>query len=102
MSERSLSVPSYCWVLFALVGLTILNFGGSFLDVTGNWHLVLGLSIGLCKASLLVLFFMHALFIPRATWAVIAVACFWLVVVFATLTLTDYFSRGEIPFAPGH
>ena len=102
MPERSLSPAGYFGVLAALVLLTILTVGVSFLEVAGIWHLVLGLSIGLCKASLVVLFFMHALFSPRATWAVIAVSCFWLIVVLMTLTLSDYSSRGEIPFAPGH
>lgn len=102
MSERSLSPVSYVVVLVALVLLTILTVGISFADVSGIWHIVFGLSIGLCKAALVVLFFMHALFSPRATWAVMAVSGFWLIVVLMTLTFSDYFTRGEIPFTPGH
>lgn len=97
-----MSLTNYVVVLLALVALTILTVGISFFEVSGVWHLVLGLSIGLCKASLVVLFFMHAYYSPRATWAVIAVSCFWLLVVLVTLTFSDYFTRGETPFAPGH
>ena len=102
MLERSLSLTKYVCVLLALVALTVFTVGVSFIEVSGIWHVVLGLSIGLCKASLVVLFFMHALYSPRATWAVIAVSCFWLLVVLVTLTFSDYSTRGEIPFAPGH
>jgi cytochrome c oxidase subunit 4 len=64
-------------------------------------HIVAGLIIAVCKASLVVLFFMHALISPRLTWLVILVACFWLGLLFV-LTLSDYFSRGMVPFMPGH
>ncbi len=44
---------------------------------------------------------MHALLSPRLTWAVIVVSCFWLGILLV-LTLTDYFTRGMVPFMPGH
>ena len=44
---------------------------------------------------------MHVLISPRVTWIVIAVACFWLGLLLV-LRLTDYVSRGMIPFMPGH
>ncbi len=75
--------------------------GISFLPLPGAWHLVFGLAIALCKGSLVVLFFMRALVSSRLTWIVIAVACFWLGLL-VVLTLGDYFSRGLVPFTPGH
>jgi cytochrome c oxidase subunit 4 len=84
-----------------LVLLTALTVSVSFLPLEGGWHLAAGLSIGLAKATLVVLFFMHALHSSRMTWVVIAAACFWLGLLLV-LTLADYVSRKQIPFAPGH
>ncbi len=101
MPERTISPPTYVVVCTLLVLLTALTVGVSFLHLRGDWHLALGLAIALCKASLVVLFFMHVLLSTRLTWIVLAVVCFW-VGILVVLTLTDYFSRGMVPFMPGH
>ena len=101
MPERTISPATYILVCGVLVALTLLTVSVSFFDVPGAWHIVIGLFIALCKASLVVLFFMHALISPRLTWVVIAVSCFWVGIQFA-LTLGDYFTRGQVPFTPGH
>jgi cytochrome c oxidase subunit IV len=101
MPERVISPATYIIVLVVLVLLTFLTVGVSFLPIEGLWHIVIGLTIGLCKATLVVLFFMHVLVSPRLTWAVIAVAVFWLGILLV-LTLGDYFSRGMVLYSPGH
>jgi caa(3)-type oxidase subunit IV len=63
---------------------------------------VAGQAIAVVKASLVVLFFMHAIHSPAQTRAVIAVTLFWLVAVFFILTLSDFTNRGLIPSVPGH
>jgi cytochrome c oxidase subunit 4 len=92
---------TYLIVCTLLVALTVLTVAISFVPVDGLWHIVLGIAIAIGKATLVVLFFMHALISPRLTWIVIAVASLWLGILFA-LTLSDYVSRGSIPFMPGH
>jgi cytochrome c oxidase subunit 4 len=101
MAERMIAVRTYVIGCALLVVLTVLTVGISFVPLAGSWHLVFGLTIAVCKAALVVLFFMHVLISPRLTWIVIAVAVFWLGVL-VVLTLGDYFSRGLIPFTPGH
>jgi cytochrome c oxidase subunit 4 len=101
MAERTISVGTYIIICVLLVLLTVLTSAVSFMPLVPLWHLVIGLIIGGCKASLVVLFFMHALISSRATWLVILIACFWVGILFV-LTLNDYFSRGMIPFTPGH
>jgi cytochrome c oxidase subunit 4 len=101
MPERTISTWTYVLVCALLVLLTCLTVGVSFLPLTGVWHLVLGLLIAVTKATLVVLFFMHVIISPRLTWIVIIVACFWLGILFV-LTLADYFTRGMVPFTPGH
>jgi cytochrome c oxidase subunit 4 len=101
MPERTIAPRTYVIVCALLILLTVLTVAVSFADIKGVWHIVCGLIIALCKGSLVVLFFMHALISSRVTWIVIMVACFWLGVLMV-LTLADYFSRGLVPFMPGH
>ena len=101
MPERIIPTRDYIVVCVVLVLLTFLTVGLSFWHVPPAWHVVMGLLIATCKASLVVLFFMHALVSPRLIWAVIAVSCLWVGILIA-LTLVDYFTRGMVPIAPGH
>jgi cytochrome c oxidase subunit 4 len=99
--ERTIAPMTYLIVCGILILLTFLTLGVSFMDVPGVWHVVIGLFIALCKASLVLLFFMHLLISPRLTWIVVAVTAFWLGIL-VVLTLTDYFSREMIPYMFGH
>lgn len=101
MAERTILPRTYVIICGLLVVLTVATVAISFLPLTAPWHYAIGMAIGVSKASLVVLFFMHALYSTRVTWAVILVTCFW-VGVLASLTMTDYLSRGLIPFTPGH
>jgi cytochrome c oxidase subunit 4 len=101
LSERLLSPAGYVTVLVILVLLTLLTVGLSFLPSSGLARLVAGQSVAAVKASLVVLFFMHALRSPAQTRAVIAVTLFWFVLLLV-LILSDYFTRGMIPNLPGH
>jgi len=93
---------TYIGVLFALVLLTVMTVAVSFADLTGLVHLLVGVSIGVVKASLVGLFFMHLIRSRPATWAVVLVALFWFVVVLTALTFSDFATRPSIPFVPGH
>jgi cytochrome c oxidase subunit 4 len=101
VAERVIAARTYVVVCVVLILLTLLTLGVSFAPLPGVWHTFLGLTIGLCKAVLVVLFFMHALISPRLTWTVIIVMSFWLGILVA-LTFADYLTRGMIPFTPGH
>ncbi len=101
LSERLLSPVGYVTVLVILMLLTILTVGLSFLPSSGLMRIVAGQSVAAVKASLVILFFMHALRSTAQTRAVIAVTVFWFLLLL-TLTLSDYFTRGMIPNLPGH
>lgn len=102
MSVSVLSVRNHVVVLMALLLLTAATVGVSFLNIRGRWHLASGVGIAVVKASLVALFFMHVLHSRAATRAVIVVAVFWLAAVLLGLILTDYTTRGSLPWAPGH
>jgi cytochrome c oxidase subunit IV len=102
MSERLLSPAAYVVVLVVLMVLTAVTVGLSFVPSSGMMRIAAGQAIAAVKATLVVLFFMHALRSTAQTRAVIAVTVFWLVAVLLALTLSDYFTRGLIPGLPGH
>ena len=81
--------------------LTFVTVGVSFIKLTPGWHLTFGLLIGLVKASLVALFFMHLIHSPRLSWLIVFLALVWLLLLFA-LTFADYLSRGMVPYMPGH
>jgi cytochrome c oxidase subunit 4 len=101
MAGPAIGARAYVVVCVLLVLLTVLTVGVSFLHLPGSLHLFLGLLIAACKAALVVLFFMHVLASGRLTWMVLAVVCFWVGILFV-LTLGDYFTRGMVPYMPGH
>jgi cytochrome c oxidase subunit 4 len=92
---------TYLIVLAVLLTLTVATIGYSFLPLEGVWHIVGGLIVAAVKGSLVVVFFMHALHTSRAARVWMLIACVWLVVLFS-LTLSDYFTRGLVPYMPGH
>jgi cytochrome c oxidase subunit 4 len=96
-----LTPRNYSIICIILVIFTFLTLSVSFAPLHGAWHIGIGLVIGLCKASLVILFFMHALVSPRVTWLVIAVSGFWLGILIV-LTLSDYVTRDMVPYLPGH
>jgi cytochrome c oxidase subunit 4 len=101
MTHRTISPATYVIVCALLIALTVLTVAVSFFHIGSIWHVVIGLLIAVCKASLVVLFFMHVIISPRLTWILIAVVCFWVGILFV-LTLNDYTTRGEVPLMPGH
>jgi cytochrome c oxidase subunit 4 len=102
MPERTISVTTYVVVCAILVLLTFLTVAASFIPFERSiWHFSIGLAIGMCKASLVGLFFMHLILSPRLTWIVVLVVCFWMGIL-VVLTMADYVSRGFVPHMPGH
>lgn len=96
MPESANSHRTYYRVFGALIVLTFLTIGVSFLDL-GEWHTIAGLAIAVCKAALVALFFMHLLSSNRLTWIVLGAALFWFGILIA-LTLADYLTRHWIAF----
>ena len=85
------SVAYYLRVFTALIALTALTVGLSFVEL-GPWHLVLGLIIATTKAVLVALFFMHVIHSARLTWIVIAASLLFLMILLG-LTMADYLTR---------
>jgi cytochrome c oxidase subunit 4 len=74
--------------LCVLTAVTVLVTGYDF----GPFNLIVALGVAITKATLVVLYFMHARYSPRLTGVVIAASLAFLVIL-VFLTATDYVSR---------
>jgi cytochrome c oxidase subunit 4 len=81
----------YLGVFLALCVLTVVTVAVTGYDF-GPFNLIVALGVAITKATLVVLYFMHARYSPKLTGVVIASSiAFFVILVF--LTLTDYVSR---------
>ena len=88
----------YYGVFAALMGLTAATVAVAFVDL-GTINTVVALSIACTKATLVILFFMHARWSERLIGIVIGISVLWLALLLG-ITLSDYLSRGWLPY-PG-
>jgi cytochrome c oxidase subunit IV len=98
MSEHIVSPKVYVTIFLALMAFTALTVVAAFMDL-GPFNLAVALGIATIKATLVVLYFMHVRYNPKLIWLTLGLAVSWLGVLLA-ITLSDYMSRGWIPF-PG-
>ena len=89
--------------IYATIGATLLLFTGvtyyaATVDLNHIFHglnVIVALAIATFKATLVVLYFMHARYSPKRTQLVIIAGVFWLALLLA-LTLTDYLTRATM------
>jgi cytochrome c oxidase subunit 4 len=94
MSEHTISKNTYFAVFAALMVLTATTVIAARIDL-GPMNTVVALVIAVCKASLVLLFFMHVRYSPRIIALLILSGLIWLGLLIG-LTLTDYLSRGWV------
>jgi cytochrome c oxidase subunit 4 len=83
--------PVYLGIFFALLVLTALTTGMSYVDL-GVFNAVIALAIACFKASLVVLFFMHVHYSSRLLKMTVGAGLFTFMLLIS-LTMTDYISR---------
>lgn len=91
MSEHIVSPKVYVVIFAALMLGTGITVWAAFQNFH-QFNIVIALGIATIKATLVVLYFMHARYSPRRTQLVIVCALFWLAILLA-LTLADYNTR---------
>jgi len=96
MSEPLTPTRTYYSVFAVLIALTLVTVGASFLEL-GAWHTTVGVLIGVVKATLVGLFFMHLLHSSKASWLAVLAGLFWLAILM-TLTLSDYLTRQMLAY----
>jgi cytochrome c oxidase subunit IV len=91
VSEHIVSPKIYFAIFAALIAGTGITVWAAFQNFR-QFNIVIALVIATFKATLVVLYFMHARYSPRRTQLVIVCSIFWLAIMLA-LTLADYDTR---------
>jgi cytochrome c oxidase subunit 4 len=94
MPQHVVSKKIYFGVFATLIILTFVTIEVAMIDL-GEINTVAALTIAVCKATLVILYFMHVRYSSRLTWIVVGCGFFWLVIMIA-LTMSDYLSRAWI------
>ena len=92
MSDHIVSAKVYVTVFLALCVLTVLTVAAAGFDF-GRLNLLVALGIAVTKATLVVLYFMHARYGNRLIWVFVICGVLWLGVLLALL-MSDYAGRG--------
>lgn len=100
MSEHIVSPKIYVGIFVSLMVLTAATVAAAYVNL-GAFNIVVALAIATLKATLVVLYFMHARYSPKRTQLVIICAVFWLAIMLA-LTLSDYTTREREATAKTH
>jgi len=87
---------TYILTFGALILLTLLTTGLGFLDL-GPFSTVVAVFLAATKASLIAMFFMHALYESKVVRVIIAGGVIW-VAIMISLTMIDYLTRQFMPF----
>ena len=95
MQGHVVSKKVYFLIFATLLVLTGVTTGVAFVDL-GPWNTIVALIIACCKATLVILFFMHLRWSPRLMRIVVLSAILWLAILIS-LTTTDFFSRDWTP-----
>lgn len=96
MAAHIVPRKTYAWTFAALIALTALTTGLGFLDL-GPFSTVIAVLLAASKATLIAMFFMHALYEVTVVRVVIAAAVIW-VAILISLTVADYVTRQFLPF----
>ena len=91
MATKTLTEPTTYIIGGVLLVLTLSTYLAALVDL-GIGNLIIALLIAAAKASLIVLFFMHARYSSKLIWVVIGAALLWFGILF-TLTMSDYVYR---------
>jgi cytochrome c oxidase subunit IV len=89
----------YFLIFGSLLAMTAVTTGMAYVDL-GQWNTIVALIIACCKATLVVLFFMHLRWSPDLMRIVLLSALLWLAILIS-LTTTDFFSRDWTPVPQG-
>ncbi|HKZ77937.1 MAG TPA: cytochrome C oxidase subunit IV family protein [Pyrinomonadaceae bacterium] len=92
MSEHIVPIKVYITIFAALMAGTALTVVAGLQDFPGPLNVVIALTIACIKATLVVLYFMHARYSSRLIWVVFTSALLWLAILFS-LTFSDYWTR---------
>jgi cytochrome c oxidase subunit 4 len=86
--QHVVPIKTYAVICATLLVLTFLTYRIAYVDL-GPLNVVVAIVIACVKATLVVLFFMHAAYAPRRTRMVILAGIFWMLILLG-MTMADY------------
>lgn len=89
----------YYAIFGSLMVLTVVTVAVSTINL-GHFNFPVAIGIAITKATLVVLFFMHAYYSSKLTKMFVGTAFFFLMILL-TLTMTDFFSRSMATYSGG-
>ena len=95
MEQHPASKDTYYRVWAILMVLLLITAGAAYINL-GPLNTIVAMTVAVCKALLIILFFMHIRYGSRLTWIFAGAGFFWLVLLL-TLTMSDYLSRSWLP-----
>jgi cytochrome c oxidase subunit IV len=87
------------WII--LLCFTALTTGVAYIDLGGAWNTIVALLIAVCKASLVVLFFMHMRNVSERMARVVLITAIFALLVLICISFSDFATRSYIPPPPG-
>lgn len=100
MSGHIVPQKTYFTIFALLIGLTVLTTWVASVHIEAPWNTWVALAIAVCKATLVILFFMHVKYTSNLTRIAVVAGFFWLAILL-TLTLSDILTRTWIPESIG-
>jgi cytochrome c oxidase subunit 4 len=94
-SKPVVSVRVYVLVFFTLLVLTAVTSAIAFFDLGGGVNNVAAITIAICKALLVILYFMHVRYSDKLTWVFAAAGFFWLLILIGG-TMDDVLTRPQL------
>ncbi|MCE9613483.1 MAG: cytochrome C oxidase subunit IV family protein [Lentisphaerae bacterium] len=98
MKHHIVPVRLYLGIFGALMVLTAITVTVSFYDL-GFLNTFVAITIAVCKATLVILYFMHVRYSNKLIWVFAGAGFVWLVILIA-FTLSDTMTRAWIPLPP--
>jgi len=99
VSEHHIVSPKIYFIIFSVLMIcTVLTVTAAEVDLNAYFrglNVIVALTIAVFKASLVVLFFMHAKYSAKRTQLVIIASVFWLAIMLF-MTMSDYVTRSWI------
>jgi cytochrome c oxidase subunit 4 len=99
MAQHVLPKRTYYLIFATLILLTLVTVDVAFFNI-GLLNFPLAMLIATCKATLVILYFMHVRYSGRLTWLVLGAGFLFLLILIA-ITLSDYLTRGWLTLPSG-
>lgn len=99
-SEHHIVSPKVYFTIFGALmvftGLTVVVASYDLASIWGPLNIIVAMTVAIIKATLVVVYFMHAKYSSKLTQVIIIAGLFWLLIMLV-FTISDYLARSGWP-----